>query len=149
MPERSSVNVHKIYIRFSFILRTKINCLIVACRSLVYIFSSRCNGSFHGFYFQLLTCTSYGKSVDTAEKSALKFVNLPSLKVRLLNERRYSSTKVRKFTDVLWGGSQIWSPWGGSLLPEASFPWHSEGGEKRPLLVGNPTWGEGGSFASY
>ena len=34
-------------------------------------------------------------------------------------------------------------PLGGSLLPEASFPWYSVGGEKRPLLAGNPTWGGG------
>ena len=32
-------------------------------------------------FFQLLTWTSWGKSVDTTEKSALKLVKVPSLKV--------------------------------------------------------------------
>ena len=35
---------------------------------------------FHGF-FQFLTWTSLGKSVDTTQRSALKLVKLPSLNV--------------------------------------------------------------------
>ena len=38
------------------------------------------NRHFHGF-FQLLTWTRSGKSVDTTEKSALKLIKLPSLKM--------------------------------------------------------------------
>ena len=38
------------------------------------------DGPFHGF-FQLLTRTGSGKSVDSNEKSALKLSKLPSLNV--------------------------------------------------------------------
>ena len=42
--------------------------------------ASEINRPFHGF-FQLLTYASWGKSVDTIEKSVLKLLKLLSLKV--------------------------------------------------------------------
>ena len=62
--------------------------LPLLCISTSFFFSSCLNlkriileyRPFHGF-FQLLTWTSSGKSVDNTKKSALKLVKLPSLNV--------------------------------------------------------------------
>ena len=52
-------------------------------------------------FFQLLTWTCWGKSVDTTEKSTLNKWNSHVWKWW---ERRYSSAKLRKFTDVCMVG---------------------------------------------
>ena len=69
MPERSSDNVHKIF--FYIKEENKLTDSHVSFSDLYIFVIVQC----------LLTGISYGKSVDTAEKSALKFVNLSSLKV--------------------------------------------------------------------
>ena len=56
------------------------------------------NRPFHAF-FQILTCqTSWGKSLDTTEKSALRLVKLPRLKVKVIQ-----LLKVAKFYRRLYG----------------------------------------------
>ena len=52
------------------------------------------NRAFHGF-FQLLTGTRQGKSVNSTGKSALTLVKFPKLKVIVFSERRYSSAKLQ------------------------------------------------------
>lgn len=49
-------------------------------------------------YFQVLIRTSSGISIS--RKSALKLVNLPSLKIIHLKEQRYTFAKSRNFADV-------------------------------------------------
>ena len=77
MPERSSDNVHKIF--FYIKEENKLTDSHVSLSDL-YIFVI-VQWTLSRFFFSLLTGISYGKSVETAEKSALKFVNLSSLKV--------------------------------------------------------------------
>ena len=54
------------------------------------------NRPFHGF-FQLLTWTSSGKSVEATEKSAFKWVKLPSFKAICWNLMKIQLLKVATF----------------------------------------------------
>ena len=59
---------------------------------------------FKVFFCQLSTWTSSGKSVDTSEKSALKLVKLPNLKVICSKLMKIQILKVAKFYSRLYGG---------------------------------------------
>ena len=53
-------------------------------------------------YFQVLIRTS--SRISISRKSALKLVNLPSLKIIYLKEQRYTFAKSRNFADVCMVG---------------------------------------------
>ena len=61
---------------------------------------------FHGF-FQFLTWTSLGKSVDTTQRSALKLVKLPSLNMICWKLMKIHLLKVVNFYKPLYGGGQV------------------------------------------